>query len=78
MPDELKADHETEAAGDTQSAIDQKIASGIPPAEVADAVHEAIMNGVFWILTHDEAKPAITERARQIVEGVNPIPTGFI
>ena len=78
MPDELKADHDTEAAGDTQSAIDQMIASGIPPAEVADAVHDAITNGVFWILTHDEAKPAITERARQIVEGVNPIPTGFI
>ena len=78
MPDALKAGHGPEAAGDTQSAIDQMIASGIPPAEVADAVHDAIVDDTFWILTHDESKPAITERARQIVDGINPIPTGFI
>jgi NAD(P)-dependent dehydrogenase (short-subunit alcohol dehydrogenase family) len=78
MPDALKAGQGSEATSDTQSAIDQMIASGIPPGEVADAVHDAIIDDTFWILTHDEAKPAITERARQIVEGVNPIPTGFI
>ena len=78
MPDALKGDQGPEAAGDTQSAIDRMIASGIPPAEVADAVHDAIVDDTFWIITHDESKPAITERARQIVEGVNPIPTGFI
>ncbi len=78
MPDALKAGQGPEAASGTQSAIDQKIASGIPPAEVADAVHDAIVGDTFWILTHDEAKPAITERARQIVEGINPIPTGFV
>ena len=47
----------------------------MPPSEVADAVHDAIVDDTFWILTHDEAKPAITERARQIVEGINPTPT---
>jgi NAD(P)-dependent dehydrogenase (short-subunit alcohol dehydrogenase family) len=78
MPEDLKTDLGTEAASGTQSVIDQMIASGIPPAEVADAVHDAIIDDTFWILTHEEAKPAITERARQIVEGVNPIPTGFI
>jgi len=78
MPDALKGDQGPEAAGDTQSAIDRMIASGIPPAEVADAVHDAIVDDTFWIITHDESKPAITEGARQIVEGVNPIPTGFI
>ncbi len=54
------------------------IAAGMPASEVADAVHAAIVDDTFWILTHDEAKPAITERARQIVEGVNPTPTGFV
>jgi len=78
MPDALKDDQGPEAAGDTQSAIDRMIASGTPPAEVADAVHDAIVDDTFWIITHDESKPTITERARQIVEGVNPIPTGFI
>lgn len=78
MPDALKADQGPKAASGTQSAIDQMIASGMPPAEVADAVHDAVVDDTFWILTHDEAKPAITERARQIVEGINPTPTGFV
>ena len=78
MPDALKADHGPRATAGTQSAIENMIASGIPAAEVADAVHDAIVDDTFWIITHDESKPAITARARQIVEGVNPIPTGFI
>ena len=78
MPDALKSEQGPEAASDTQSAIDQMIATGLPPSEVADAVHDAIVDDTFWILTHDEAKPAITERARQIVEGINPTPTGFV
>mgnify|MGYP001821953063 FL=1 len=78
MPDALKADHGPRATAGTQSAIENMIASGIPPTEVADAVYDAIIDDTFWIITHDESKPAITERARQIVEGVNPIPTGFI
>ena len=78
MPDGLKDDLGTEAASDTQSAIDQLIAAGIPPSDVADAVHDAIVDNTFWILTHEHTKPAITERARQIVEGINPTPTGFV
>jgi len=78
MPDGLKDDLGTEAASDTQSAIDQLIAAGIAPEEVADAVHDAIVDDTFWILTHDHVKPAITERARQIIEGINPTPTGFV
>ena len=77
LPDGLKDLLGTEAASDTQSAIDQMIAAGIAPAEVADAVLDALVDDRFWILTHDEVKPATTERARQIVEGVNPTPSGF-
>ena len=54
------------------------VASGIPTADVADAVHDAVVAGDFWILTHDETKPAITERARQIVDGINPPLAGFV
>ena len=78
MPNALKVNQSPSAAGETQSAIDRMIASGIPAADVADAVHDAVDGDMFWIITHDESKPTITERARQIVEGVNPTPTGFV
>jgi len=78
MPDDLRVELGDGAPSQVQSAIDQLIAAGIPPADVADAVHDAVIDNTFWILTHDESKPAVTERARQIVEGINPTPTGFI
>lgn len=81
LPDDLKAAHrrgsDDKPAGGTQSAIEKLVASGIPTAEVADAVHDAVVNDEFWILTHEDSKMAIAERARQIVDGVNPPLTGF-
>ncbi len=81
LPDHIKAAHGRDVAGAvpsrTQSRMEQLVASGIPPAEVAEAVHDAVVNNKFWILTHEEAKADITERARQIVEGINPPLTGF-
>lgn len=78
MPDDMKTKHGTEAASDTQTAIDQMIASGMPAADVAGAVHDAVVDDTFWILTHEESKAAVTGRAREIVEGINPKPTGFV
>ncbi|MGA9278159.1 SDR family NAD(P)-dependent oxidoreductase [Ilumatobacter sp.] len=78
MPDEARAELDGDQPSEVQSAIDQMIAAGIPPADVAEAVHDAVVDNQFWILTHEEAKPAITDRARQIVEGINPTPTGFV
>lgn len=81
LPDDLKETHgrgaDDKSAGGTQSAIEKLVASGIPTAEVADAVHDAVVNNEFWIITHDDSKIAISERARQIVDGVNPPLTGF-
>lgn len=82
LPDEVKAAHgrgqsDPDASG-TQSVIEQLVASGIPTADVAEAVHDAVVNSEFWILTHPESAPSITERARQIVEGINPPLTGFV
>ena len=82
LPDDIKAAHGNETpdatSSSTQSVIEQLVASGIPAADVAEAVHHAIVNDEFWILTHDDSKSAITERARQIVDGVNPPLTGFV
>lgn len=82
LPDDIKEAHgrdpEVDDPTGTQSAIERLVASGIPAADVADAVHDAVVNNEFWILTHEEAKASITERARQIVEGINPPLTGFL
>ncbi len=82
LPDEVKAAHGRDESAattsGTQSVIEQLVASGIPTADVADAVHDAVVNDEFWILTHPESTPSITERARQIVEGINPPLTGFV
>ena len=80
LPDDIREAHGRDDDDDTgtRSVIEQLVASGIPTADVADAVHDAVVRGEFWILTHEESKPAVTERARQIVEGVNPPLTGFV
>ncbi len=81
LPDDLRVAHGRDtpdaAATGTQSVMEQLVAAGIPAAEVADAVHDAVVDDEFWILTHEDSKPAITERARQIVDGVNPSFAGF-
>lgn len=82
LPDDIKTSRGRDVANDepsgTQSAIEKLVASGIPTAEVADAVHHAVVNNEFWILTHDDTRMAISERAQQIVDGVNPPLTGFV
>lgn len=79
LPADVKDPRQPDAdrAG-TQAVVEQLVAAGIPTAEVAEAVHDAVVDDEFWILTHPESKPAITERARQIVEGINPPLTGFV
>ncbi|WP_420451925.1 SDR family NAD(P)-dependent oxidoreductase [Ilumatobacter sp.] len=74
MPAELRGDDEDSA---TQSLIQQLIDTGMDSADVADAVHDAVVGNDFWILTHADSKPGVVERARQIVEGVNPRPDGI-
>jgi NAD(P)-dependent dehydrogenase (short-subunit alcohol dehydrogenase family) len=44
----------------------------IAPERVADCVQDAIRTGRLWVFTHPERVAAITERARDMVEGRNP------
>jgi NAD(P)-dependent dehydrogenase (short-subunit alcohol dehydrogenase family) len=47
-------------------------AGAITPDRVAEQVQDAIRTGRLWVFTHPERLPAITERARDMVEGRNP------
>jgi NAD(P)-dependent dehydrogenase (short-subunit alcohol dehydrogenase family) len=51
LPDEVSAATATGMEG-FREAVQGLVASGIDPAEVADAVVDAIRTGRFWILTH--------------------------
>lgn len=45
-----------------RSLMAERIAAGMPPAEVASKVFDAMGEGRFYILTHPEMKPAIEGR----------------
>jgi NAD(P)-dependent dehydrogenase (short-subunit alcohol dehydrogenase family) len=51
------------------------IAAGLPPAEAAAQVVDAVKNERFYVLTHPELAPFIRERMEDILEGRNPSPT---
>ena len=46
--------------------------SGMPPAEVAAQVVEAIREQRFWILTHDDIDPWVRQRAERLLTRTNP------
>ncbi len=50
------------------------VAGGIEPSAVADKVHEAIVDGRFWILTHPGSEDHPRARAEQIASGTSPAP----
>jgi len=48
-------------------------ADGIDPAEVADAVLEAVTAPRFWVLTHKDRLPHAIDRLRRAGEGLDPL-----
>jgi len=48
-------------------------ADGIDPADVADAVVEAVTSSRFWVLTHPQNLPHAIERLQRAAEGLDPI-----
>jgi NAD(P)-dependent dehydrogenase (short-subunit alcohol dehydrogenase family) len=81
MPDDVRAtlpDRDVRGGGGLQSAMESLVANGISTEVVGGAVLDAVLNDRFWILTHDEAKPGVVQRAEEIVNGVNPtVKPGF-
>ena len=48
------------------------LARAMPPVEVARKAINGIKAGQFWILTHDDLKPAVLERARAMAAAEPP------
>lgn len=51
--------------------------SGMQPEDLANIVFDSIRKDQLFILTHDSFKPFVTERANNIVNGINP-PDSFL
>jgi len=71
------ADADTSLMDMGRQLLDGLIASGLPPAEVAGRVLDAIREERFYILTHPEMTPMIQQRMDDIVQGRNPAPRFF-
>jgi NAD(P)-dependent dehydrogenase (short-subunit alcohol dehydrogenase family) len=54
--------------------VTQLLDIGIPPAEVAELVLDAIKADRFWIFTHEEMLPGVEQRLTAILEGRAPEP----
>jgi NAD(P)-dependent dehydrogenase (short-subunit alcohol dehydrogenase family) len=63
-----------EAAG--WETLRQQMQTAMPPAQVADAVFQAIREERFYILTHPEGKVWIRTRMDDILQQRNPSPPG--
>ncbi|MBI5285659.1 MAG: SDR family NAD(P)-dependent oxidoreductase [Chloroflexi bacterium] len=55
-----------------ERAFRAALAQGLPPAQVADAVVEAIRAERFYIVTHEETKTRVRTRMDNLLEGRNP------
>ena len=55
-----------------EGLVRQAVAGGIPPAEVAEQVLQAVLADRFWVLTHPKTKRAVEKRMQGIVEGKSP------
>jgi NAD(P)-dependent dehydrogenase (short-subunit alcohol dehydrogenase family) len=59
-------------AANVAGAVQQAVATGIEPAEVARAVFDAIATGRFYVLTHPDSKPGVKARLEDILKARNP------
>jgi hypothetical protein len=50
------------------------IAAGLPPAEAAAQVVDAVKHERFYVLTHPELAPLVRERMEDVIEARNPSP----
>jgi NAD(P)-dependent dehydrogenase (short-subunit alcohol dehydrogenase family) len=62
----------TERASLLQELVRDQLRSGLPPASVAELVHDAVLAGRFWIFTHPEMVAALEPRYGAVLAGEDP------
>ena len=76
-PAEAASVQASEGFAAMRDAVRGFVAAGLPPARVAEMVHEAIRDERFYVLTHPDFMPLVRHRMEGILEGRNPTFGGF-
>jgi NAD(P)-dependent dehydrogenase (short-subunit alcohol dehydrogenase family) len=74
-PEELantSMDFSSDELSDTREMYRQQCEAGMSAQEVAGRVHDAILDGTFYIHTHQNHRKAVEERMRAIIDGKSP------
>ncbi|HJQ31093.1 MAG TPA: SDR family NAD(P)-dependent oxidoreductase [Pyrinomonadaceae bacterium] len=75
-PAELQNDSTREsthpAVVQADAMLRELVEAGIRPSQVADMVFDAVREGRFYVLTHDDWKPLVRQRMNDILLGRNP------
>jgi NAD(P)-dependent dehydrogenase (short-subunit alcohol dehydrogenase family) len=79
-PDELRnasaAESTHPAVAQAEGMLQRLVGSGMPPAQVAGAVFDAVREGRFYVLTHADWKPLVRKRMEDILQERNPSEVG--
>lgn len=70
---EGKTPEESERRAAMRDISRSLVESGIDPVEVANQVHDAVIDRRFYIVTHPESIPRITGRVQRIADGEHPM-----
>lgn len=67
------ADHGTDDEAEARREfIREQIETGMEPAQVAELVHDAVMNDTFWVFTDMMMVAALADRFGSVLENRNP------
>lgn len=72
MPSELVSYNENPIVQMVNKMAEKAVKGGIDAADVAQAVHDAVLGNDFWILTHKKSAIAITEQRLEWMRGGRP------
>lgn len=77
-PDALAETDRAPEAEEAWAFVRDQIASGRPPAEVADMVHDAVVDDTFWIFTDRTMVDTLRRRYDAILDDHNPDSGPFV
>jgi NAD(P)-dependent dehydrogenase (short-subunit alcohol dehydrogenase family) len=67
----------TEVAAAVREYVVDQLRSGMPPAQVAELVHDAVVGERFWVFTDDQMVAALEPRFQAVLSGDDPPVTGL-
>jgi NAD(P)-dependent dehydrogenase (short-subunit alcohol dehydrogenase family) len=67
----------TDMTAAIRAFVDDQLRSGMPPEQVADLVHDAVVDERFWVFTDPQMVAALQPRFDAVLSAANPPPIGL-